>query len=98
MAANFNLEKGLINNLLKSEPATRKAFFEVIEHSGLVKAEKKIGNMLYSIATKLPITIERFRKQLSVFVGSGDISNPNQLDFTIEYLKAAELRGGAEIN
>jgi hypothetical protein len=39
--------------------------------------------MLYSIATKLPITIERFRKPLSEFVGKGDISNPNQLDFTI---------------
>jgi hypothetical protein len=45
--------------------------------------------MLYSIATKLPITIEGYREQLSVFVGSGDISNPNQLDFTIEYLKSA---------
>jgi hypothetical protein len=39
--------------------------------------------MLYSIATKLPITIERFRKSLSEWVGSNDISNPNQLDYTI---------------
>lgn len=53
--------------------------------------------MLYSIATKLPITIERFRKALSEWVGANEISNPNQLDYTIEYLKAAELKGGAVI-
>lgn len=53
--------------------------------------------MLYSIATKLPITIERFRQPLAQFVGSGDISNPNQLDFTIDYLKNAELKGGVGI-
>ncbi len=52
---------------------------------------------MYSIATKLPITIERFRQPLSTFVGSGDISNPNQLDYTIDYLKTAELKGGADI-
>jgi glutaminyl-tRNA synthetase len=96
-AQRFNLEKGLIGNLVKSEPATRRAFFDVITYSGLEKGEKKIGNMLYSIATKLPITIERYRKALSEWVGSNDISNPNQLDYTIEYLKTAELRGGADI-
>jgi len=53
--------------------------------------------MLYSIATKLPITIERFRQPLAEWVGSNDISNPNQLDFTIEYLKDQELKGGAVI-
>ena len=45
--------------------------------------EKKIGNMLYSIATKLPVTLERFRKQLAEWVGSSEINNPNQLDYTI---------------
>jgi hypothetical protein len=53
--------------------------------------------MIYSIATKLPITIERFRHDLAVFVGKGEISNPNQLDYTIEYLKNQELKGGANI-
>ena len=52
--------------------------------------------MLYSIATKLPITIERFRNPLARFVGSGDISNPNHLDFTIQYLKNWEFKGGAD--
>lgn len=88
LATKFNLEKGLATNLVKSEPATQKTFEEVVAYSGLEGAEKKVGNMLYSIATKLPITIERFRKPLAEWVGKGDISNPNQLDFTIEYLKA----------
>ena len=96
-ALSFNLEKGLISNLVKSEPATQKAFFDVVAYSGLQSGEKKVGNMLYSIATKLPITIERFRKALSEWVGSNEISNPNQLDYTIEYLKNAEFKGGAVI-
>lgn len=83
MAAKFNLEKGLIGNLVKSEAATKKGFFDVITYSGLEGGEKKIGNMLYSIATKLPVTLERFRKQLAEWVGSSEINNPNQLDYTI---------------
>lgn len=51
--------------------------------------------MLYSIATKLPFTAEAFRKPLSEWVASGEISNSNQLDFTIEYIKSWELKGGA---
>jgi len=43
--------------------------------------------MLYSIATKLPVTIENYRKNLAKYVGSGDISNPSQLDYAIDYLK-----------
>lgn len=34
-AQKFNLEKGLISNLVKSEPVTQKAFFDVIAYSGL---------------------------------------------------------------
>jgi glutaminyl-tRNA synthetase len=97
LALKFNLEKGLVGNLVKSEPATQKAFFDVVTFSGLKEGEKKMGNMLYSIATKLPITIERFRKPLAGWVGFNEISNPNQLDFTIEYLKAEELKGGADL-
>jgi len=65
LATKFSLEKGLMGNLVKSEPLTKKAFFDVAAFSGLEGGEKKIGNMLYSIATKLPITIERFRKPLA---------------------------------
>ena len=51
LATKFNLEKGLIGNLVKSEPLTKKAFFDVAAFSGVEGGEKKIGNMLYSIAT-----------------------------------------------
>lgn len=97
LAGKFNLEKGLAGNLAKSEAATQRTFYEVVANSGLESGEKKVGNMLYSIATKLPITIERFRKPLAEWVGAGDISNPNQLDYAIEYLKAEELKGGADL-
>jgi hypothetical protein len=43
--------------------------------------------MLYSIATKLPETISNYRQTLAKYVGNGDISNPNQLDYAIDYLK-----------
>lgn len=56
IANNFGLGKGLITNLLKSEAITKKAFLDTIRFSELEKAEQKLGNMLYSIATKLPLT------------------------------------------
>lgn len=56
IANNFGLGKGLITNLLKSEAVIKKAFLDTIRFSELEKAEQKIGNMLYSIATKLPLT------------------------------------------
>jgi hypothetical protein len=43
--------------------------------------------MLYSISTKLPDTVAKHREMLAKFVGSGDIYNPNQLDYAIDYLK-----------
>ncbi len=66
----FNLEEGLIKNLEKSEP-TRKNFLIVVEKSGLAQAEKKVGNMLYSVATKLPVILEKYRERLAKEVGSG---------------------------
>jgi hypothetical protein len=56
IANNFGLGKGLITNLLKSEAVIKKAFLDTIRFSELEKTEQKIGNMLYSIATKLPLT------------------------------------------
>ena len=56
IANNFGLGKGLITNLVKSEAVTKKAFLDTIKFSELEKAEQKVGNMLYSIATKLPLT------------------------------------------
>jgi len=53
--------------------------------------------MLYSIATKLPLIAERFRQPLASWVAKGDISNPSQLDFTIDYIKSWELKGGADL-
>lgn len=56
LAKKFNLEEGLLKNLTKSE-ATSKTFREVVEFSGLTEGEKKVGNMIYSVATKLPVII-----------------------------------------
>jgi hypothetical protein len=85
IAKRFNLEGGLISNLEKSVE-TQKVFEYVIEKSGLNSASKKVGNMLYSVATKLPVILEKYREKLAQEVGKGDISNSTQLDFAIEYL------------
>ena len=42
--------------------------------------------MLYSISTKMPVIIDKYRERLASEVGKGDISNPNQLDYIIEYM------------
>ena len=96
-AKRFNLGAGLLTNLLKSEPQAKENFLNTIQMSQLESSEQKVGNMLYSIATKLPITLERFREPLAQWVASGRIDNPNHLDFTIEYIKNWENKGGADI-
>ena len=53
--------------------------------------------MLYSISTKLPITLDQHRATLAKWVGSGEISNPNQLDYVIDYLRTQESKGGADM-
>ena len=53
--------------------------------------------MLYSIATKLPNSCERFREHLAAWVGNGDISHQSHLDCTLEYIKIKEMKGGAEL-
>ena len=42
--------------------------------------------MLYSVATKMPVIIEKYRERLAKEVGCGGITNPNQMDFVIDYL------------
>ena len=80
----------------KSEQ-TKKTFLAVVKASGLDGAEKKVGNMLYSVTTKLPVIIEKHREKLASEIGKGDISNPNQLDYIIEYLIKNEKKGGVDM-
>ena len=53
--------------------------------------------MLYTIATKPPVIIQKHREMLAKHVGSGDIYNPNQLDYAIDYLISGEKKGGIDI-
>lgn len=87
----------LVKNLVKSE-GVRKNFEEAVKASGLKEAEKKVGNMLYSVATKMPVIIEKYRERVAAEVGKGDISNPNQLDYIIEYLTKNEKKGGVDLD
>ena len=52
--------------------------------------------MLYSISTKMPVIIDKYRERLACEVGKGDISNPNQLDYTIDYMTKNEKKGGVD--
>jgi len=69
-------------------------FLEVVKQSGLSKAEKKVGNLLFGVASKLPSIIEKHRKILAELVGKGSINNNSHLDFIIDYLKENEKQGG----
>ena len=51
---------------------------------------------MYSIATKLPSTCERFRNPLAKWVVAGDIAHQAHLDLIVDYIKNKELKGGAE--
>lgn len=93
LGAALGLEKGTISNLLKNE-ASKTIFLEVVKQSGLAKAEKKVGNLLFGVASKLPGIIEKHRGRLAELVGKGSINNNSHLDFIIEYLKENEKKGG----
>ena len=69
-----------------------------VEYSGLADGEKKIGTMLYSVAAKLPVIIEKFRERLAREVGKGGITNPNQMDYAIDYLTKNEKKGGVDLD
>lgn len=96
VAKKLGLEEGLIKNIEKSQQ-TKKVFLDVVAKSGLTEANKKTGNMLYSVATKLPVVLEKFRDMLAKEVGTGDISNANQLDYIIDYLLKQEKKGGVDL-
>lgn len=54
--------------------------------------------MLYSVSTKVPVIIDKYRERLAREIGKGDISNPNQLDYIIEYMTKMEKKGGVDFN
>jgi polyhydroxyalkanoate synthesis regulator phasin len=65
-----------------------------VKSSGLKKAEKKVGNLLFGVASKLPTSIEKHRSLLAELVGKGEINNNSHLDFIIDYLKENQRKGG----
>ena len=54
--------------------------------------------MLYSITTKMPVIIEKYRQRLAKQVGSGGINNPNQMDYVLEYLTKNQKKGGVNMD
>lgn len=54
--------------------------------------------MIYSVATKLPVIIEKHRELLSKEIGKAGITNPNQLDYAIDYLMKAQKKGGVDFD
>mgnify|MGYP000191603751 CR=1 FL=1 len=86
-----------MGNLLKSEPAAQQAFLKAIKFSGLEKGEQKVGNMLYSITTKLPSSCEGYTEPLAKWVAAGDITNQSHLDVIIDFIKPRELKGGVSL-
>lgn len=62
--------------------------------SGVDTLDKKRGNLLYGIATKITPFIEEFRAVLTKYVISDAIVNSNHLDYTIAFIDAAIRRDG----
>ena len=44
----------------------------------------------------MPVIIDKYRERLATEVGKGDISNPNQLDYIIDYMTKNEKKGGVD--
>ena len=61
---------------------------EIIKMSGVSKCEKKIGSLLYNVATTLPKQINKLEHQkvLVKYIGEEKIINAHRYGMAIDYL------------
>jgi len=83
---NINLEAKVIDNTLANAKVTE-ALLATIKEAGVTQADKKIGNLLYTVATKVTASLEPKRAFLAKYVAEGKIASSQQMDLAIAYLK-----------
>ncbi|KAL4465850.1 hypothetical protein ABPG74_004087 [Tetrahymena malaccensis] len=90
----FSIDEKQIADILKNKKICE-SIEKVLNLSGINSADKKRGNLLYGIATKITPSIEEFRLTLTKYVVEDKIANQNHLDYTISYIDAAIKKEGS---
>lgn len=90
----FSIDEKQIADILKNKKICE-SIEKVLNLSGVNNIDKKRGNLLYGIATKITPSIEDFREKLTKFVVEDKIANQNHLDYTIAFIDATIKKEGA---
>jgi glutaminyl-tRNA synthetase len=91
----INLEPKVIDNTLANAKVTE-AILATIQEAGITECDKKIGNLIYAVATKATGSVESKRAFLARYVAQGKITTSQQLDLAFTYLK--KNASASEIN
>ena len=89
----FSIDEKQIADILKNKKVCE-SVEKVFNLSGVNSTDKKRGNLLYGIATKITPSIEDYRERLTKYVVADKIANQNHLDYTISYIDAAIKKEG----
>jgi glutaminyl-tRNA synthetase len=91
----IGLDPKVVDSTLKNKKVTQR-LREVIELAAITEATKTIGNLLYTVATKMPETTFIHTKFLITQVLTENIQRPLQLDEAIAFLADLVRKSGAE--
>lgn len=78
-----------VKNILKNSKVSGK-LNELLDLGGITSADKTVGNLLYTLSTKLPIGIDHHAKVLVEFIRDGKIDTPDRLNAAFDSLKGVE--------
>jgi glutaminyl-tRNA synthetase len=87
----IGLAQATAENCLKNKAATQ-SLLRVIKAAGVTACDKKTGSLLYAVATRATVALERHQEMLGALVGKGLIAHASQLDWVLAYLKGLEDR------
>lgn len=93
----IGLEAKLITSTLKNKKVCT-SLEEIIRLSGVTKCDKKIGTLLYNVATTLPsaIALDTHKEMLVKAIATEKVMNPHRYALAIEFLKANKERTDME--
>jgi glutaminyl-tRNA synthetase len=89
MFRNIGLEERVVKNTIANKKVSN-TLATILEKANVEKCEKKLGHLLYGIATKLGPTLEDNQDVLLKYVMNNKIENAQQLERAVKFLKESK--------
>lgn len=89
----FSIDEKQIADVLKNKKVCE-SLEKTLNLSGVTTTDKKRGNLLYGVATKITPSIEEYRERIAKYVVDDKIANQNHLDFTIAFIDSSIKKEG----